>query len=404
MLGNSLKVIQVHNKSRYTSGGNIIVDDTIALLKRRGTRVACLTRSSKGLDANLTSKFQAFMSSIYSPFAYKSMAQLIQLEHPDIVHVHNLYPMLSPSVLVACHRASVPVVMTCHDFRLICPTWFNLSHNRVCDRCAGGSEYWCILKNCRGNIFESIAYTLSSTVARKWKLFQNNVTVFTAPSNFAKMWLINVDFIQQQILVLPNMVTFPGVSVNPAMGEYIAYAGRFSFEKGIDTLLAAAKLLPQLSIRLAGDYSTMPEVLKAASANVEFVGLLDRSQLSRFFRKARFLVVPSKGLETFGMVAAEAMSYGLPIIASRIGGLAEIVEDGVTGLLFEPGNPEELAEKMKLLWKNPELCQKMGRAGQQKAIREYSEDVYYKRLMTIYEMTIEINNANQKIQDIQSNT
>ena len=144
-------------------------------------------------------------------------------------------------------------------------------------------------------------------------------------------------------------------------------------------------------MRLAGDYSRMPDTLKEAPPNVTFAGWLNRAQLVGFYRNARFSVAPSVCFETFGLVGAEAMSYGLPVIASKIGGLPEIVEDGVTGLLFEPGNAEELADKMKLLWDNPDLCRQMGQAGREKAMREYNEDVYYERLMAAYQRAIEVN-------------
>ena len=124
---------------------------------------------------------------------------------------------------------------------------------------------------------------------------------------------------------------------------------------------------------------------------MEFAGFLDTQKMAAFYRNARFLVLPSKWFEVCPMVIIEAMSNGLPVIASRIGGIPEIVEDGVTGVLFEPGNSEDLAEKMKLLWENPELCRQMGTAGRKKAIREYGEDVYYRRLMDVYQRAIEMN-------------
>jgi glycosyltransferase involved in cell wall biosynthesis len=138
----------------------------------------------------------------------------------------------------------------------------------------------------------------------------------------------------------------------------------------------------------------MPEVVKGAPANVKFMGHMSRDQLVGFYRNARFLVVPSICFETFGLVIVEAMSYGLPIIASRMGGLPEIVEDGETGLLFEAGNSEELAYKMKLLWENPTLCRQMGQSGRKKVIREYNEDTYYERLMTVYDRALAMNKSN----------
>jgi glycosyltransferase involved in cell wall biosynthesis len=259
----------------------------------------------------------------------------------------------------------------------------------VCDRCAGGLEYWCVLKNCRSNIFESVGYALRNAQARKWKLFRNNVTCYIAATEFVKRWLVGAGFPQEAIMVVPYMVSLPDSGIDPSCGKYVSYAGRFNPVKGIKTLLTSARRTG-LPVRLAGDYSPMPEIMKMAPSNAQFMGHLDREGLVGFYRNARFLVVPSIYFEAFGLVSAEAMSHGLPVIASRIGGIPEIVEDGVTGLLFEPGNSEELASKMKLLWGNPTLCRQMGQAGREKVIREYGEDVYYNRLMAVYERAIQI--------------
>ena len=140
----------------------------------------------------------------------------------------------------------------------------------------------------------------------------------------------------------------------------------------------------------------MPELVKRAQANVMFMGHMNRDRLVRFYRNARFLVVPSIWFETFGLVVVEAMSQGLPVIASRIGALPEIVEDGVTGFLFDPGKIKELMSKMKLLWENEDLCREMGKAARRKAMQDYSEDVYYKRLMAVYKKAIEINNEQKR--------
>jgi glycosyltransferase involved in cell wall biosynthesis len=164
-----------------------------------------------------------------------------------------------------------------------------------------------------------------------------------------------------------------------------------SKEKGIDTLIAAARQLPDLDIRLAGDGPLIPNIIREAPPNMKFLGLMESQEMGILYQKARFLVMPSKWFEMCPLVILEAMSYGLPIIASRIGGLSELVEEGVTGVLFDPGNSEDLAKKMRFLWENPSLGLRMGQAGREKAIREYSEDAYYERLLSVYEKAIEIN-------------
>jgi len=384
-----MRVIQVNNYHRTVGGSDVAVDLTIDLLQRRGIDVFFLKRNSKDLGNSLLGKFLAFSNGIYSASACNEMQRMIREMQPDIVHVHELFPFISPWVLKVCGRWNVPVVMTCHNFRLTCPTAHHVSSDVVCEMCKGGREYWCLLKNCRSNILESIAYALRNAIARKYRLLLDNVTLYISPSEFVKSRLVDAGILQARIIVVPNLVSMPVSEVRASDGKYAAYVGRISQEKGINTLLASARY-SGLPLRLAGDYSPMQKTVATASPKVQFVGSLKREQLDMFYRNARFLVVSSICFETFCLVAAEAMSHGLPVIASRIGALPEVVEDGITGLLFEPGNSEDLASKMKFLWENPDLCQRMGLAGREKAIKEYSEDVYYDRLMAAYEKAISI--------------
>jgi len=391
-----MKIVQVYNRQRSGGGGECIVVKSIKKsLENRGHCVYMIERDSRRI-VTLADKMLAFAKGVYSWQAKREVAGVIARECPDVIHVHNLYPLLSPSVLVAGRKMGIPTVMTVHNYVLTCPVLTHLYENCVCAQCLGGREYWCILKNCRGNIFESIAYAVRSAVARRLRFFHDNVTLFIVLSEFAKHRLVEAGFEEKRIVVLPNMVAVGNIKLDPSEGQYIAFAGRMSPEKGINTLLAAAARLPKLRVRLAGDGPIMPALVKHAPTNTTFLGRLESQKMVEFYQNARFVVVPSIWQEPFGLVAIEAMSYGLPVVASKIGGgLSEIVEDSVTGLLFEPGNSEDLASKIKLLWENPELCRQMGQAGQQKVIREYSEEVYYKRLMAVYEKAIEIDKEQQ---------
>jgi glycosyltransferase involved in cell wall biosynthesis len=389
-----MKIVQIHNNKRFRCGEDTMFAATVRLLREKGHEVVTLERDSRDV-IGLRAKVAAFFEGIYSRRAKKAVAELIASERPDIVHVHNLYPFFSASVVVACREGGVPVVMRCPNYRLICPEGLHLCRGDICERCCGGREYWCVLRNCRHNILESLAYALRNAVARKWRLFRDNVTLYLPPTEFVKRRLVDAGFPEKRIIVVPNMVSVPDSGTDASDdGEYVVYAGRISPEKGIDTLLTSARQTG-LPVRLAGDYSGMPGIVKTEPANAQFTGHLNRDQLGGFYGNARFSVVPTVCFESFGLVVAEAMSHGLPVIASRIGGLPEIVEDGVTGLLFEPGNAEDLAEKMKLLWDNPDLCRQMGQAGREKAVREYSENVHYERLMAVYEKAIKVNREQQ---------
>lgn len=372
-------------------GQEVMFENICRILSRKGHDLSIYEKKSENI-IGLKKKINAFFSGIYSWSTKKELVSILTSCNFDIAHVHNIYPLISPSALDVFRKLNIPVVIRCADFRIIsCPLNNHMHKNTICELCKGGKEYWCIIKNCRNNVFESIGYALRHFVARKFDMIKNNVSYFIPPSSFVKKRMIDAGFSENKIIVIPNLVKIPKVKADPEQGKYIAFAGRISPEKGIYTLLQCARITG-FPVRVAGDYSKMPDIINKASANVSFLGHLDRDQLNNFYRQAKFLVIPSILWESFGLVIIDAMSYGLPVVASRIAGPAEIVEDGVTGLLFRPGNPTDLAEKIRNLWTHPDLCRQMGQAGREKAIREYSEDVYYKRIMAVYKKAIEINN------------
>ncbi len=345
-----MKVLQVNNQYRnLCAGTERVVTDTMALMAEHGVAAKLVMRSSRGLEKSLLGKVRAFASGVYSWSAYKEMVRTLRQECPDVIHVHNLYPLFSPSVLVACRREGIPTVMTLHNYDLTCPIGCHLYRSSVCERCLGGREYWCILRNCRGRVLESVAYALRRAVALRSRVFHRNVSRFIALTHFGKMRMVEAGLAEARISVVPNMVALDHPPVDPSGGQYAAFAGRMSPEKGVDTLLAAARRLPAASIVLAGDGPCANQLAQGAPSNATFVGRLDHAEMGGLYRRARFVVVPNKWFEMCPLVISGSMSYGLPVIASRIGGLPELVDDGVTGLLFEPGNAEDLAQKMGLL-------------------------------------------------------
>ena len=383
VLSGPVRVLQLYNRRRVWGGEDRMVEALAALLERHGDEVTTWVRDNAELGDGVRGKLRAFGSGVYSPSAARAMRDTLQRVAPDVVHTHNLYPLFSPSVLVECRRRGVPVVAHLHSYLLTCPTTFHLHRGRVCERCHGGREYACVLQNCRGNLAESAGYALRTAVARRLRLFSDNVTFFIAISEFAKRLLVGQGYADEQIVVVPNMVAVPEHAADPSRGEYLAFAGRLSPEKGVDTLLDAARL-SGLPVRVAADTADADAVVRRAPRNVTFVGHLDAEHLDAFYRGARALVVPSIWYEPFGLVVAEAMARGIPVIASRIGALPELLDDGGCGLLFEAGNAEDLAAQMARLWSDPEHGRRLGSEGRAKAAREYGAEVYYRRLREVY--------------------
>lgn len=385
-----MKVLQVYNEQRSRFGGEpAVIDATMRVLQRNGHEARLVMKSSRPLENSILKRMNAFWGGIYNVSAYREMRRLIDKDRPDVVHVHSVYPMFSPSILVACRRKNVPVVMTVHSHNLTCPTWYHLYKGRTCEDCVGGHEYRCVIKNCRNNILESSAYALRSSVARRFRLFHDNVSVLIVMTPFAKAKLLQAGFREDQIAVISNPASVREAAADPSAGQYVAFAGRISPEKGIDTLLAAAAQMPDVPFKVAGDGPVFLEAKANAPRNVEFAGRLGPNDLREFYSRSRMLVVPSVCYEQFPMVVLEAMGLALPVIGSRIGGLPQIIEEDLTGSLFEPGNPGDLARQVRRLWEHPQLCRRMGVAGRQKVIREFTEEAYFHNLMTVYQSAIQ---------------
>ncbi|MBP8304442.1 MAG: glycosyltransferase [Phycisphaerae bacterium] len=385
-----MNIAVVHNRYGAHSGEETVVEGILDLLAARGHRTACFMRSSAEIPAQVLGKARAFFSGIYNPVARSAFRRFLSEARPDLVHIHNLFPLISPSVLLECRRAKIPVVMTVHNHRLVCPTGLHLSKRdpRTCERCCGGREYWCVLRNCEGSLCKSLGYALRNAVARRAGWYRENVALYACLAEFQRRRLIREGYPEDRITVVPNMVQAGLPAGEGPLGEYVGFAGRVSPEKGVDTLVSAARICPEIPFRIAGRVDRMSEVVDRAPDNCTFLGHLGPEDLSGFYAGSRMLVVPSVWYEAFGLCAVEAQAHGKPVVCSRMGALPEIVVHGETGLLFEAGNAVELAGRIRSLWRQPRRCREMGRAGRDRVLREYGAGPYYERLMAAYEKAI----------------
>lgn len=377
-----MRVVNVHNRHAGPGGMEVLFESITRLLRAHGDEVIVVEKDNKDIHG-LAGKLAAFGSMVYSPSAKKAMRTLLREHTPDVVHVHNLYPQLSPSILDACREENVPVVMSVQDYKLTCPTAQHLRDGKVCEKCLGGHEQWCAIHNCRGSRSMSVAYAIRNAAARVSGKIHNGVDAYLCCSNFVADQITKGGYPIDRIQTLYNFADLPDAPPRKSAGDYVAYVGRISPEKGLDVLIAAARITG-LPVKIAGDPSAMPELQVNLPSNVEFVGSLKRDQIPTFLGNARMLVVPSIWFEAFGIVCAEAMAYRLPVIASDMGGLPEVVDHGVTGLCVPPNDAARLADAITSIWKDPTRAAVMGEAGREKAMREYTPDVYYRRLTSAY--------------------
>lgn len=382
-----MRVLHVFNKHRGFGGSDRATAATIAVLRTRGVQVEEFVRDSNDLPAGLPGKLTAFVGGLYAGEALRAFDAVLAARRPDLVHVHELYPMVSPWVLPRARRAGIPVVMTCNDFRLSCPVATHYTRGAPCYRCLGGREHWCVLRNCRDNLPESVSYALRNASARAFGLFRRHVLRFVAISAYQRDFMIQHWGLDPSRVVLNHCaIDLPPQPVaDPASGAYVAFAGRFVHEKGVAVLVQACRLAG-VPLALAGDAPTHPAV--SAGDDVRCVMTRSDAELAAFYRGARMLVVPSIWPETFGIVAAEAMGHGVPVVASRIGGLPGSVRDGETGLLAEPGDVQDLAAKIGRLWADPALARRLGAAARRHAEQSFGHEAHFQRLMAVYDQAL----------------
>jgi glycosyltransferase involved in cell wall biosynthesis len=380
-----MKILVTYNRYRHrVHGEEAVINDTERSLRAAGVEVLNFTRSAEGLPGSPMAQVTAGFAGIYNPRARKQFSEMLRRERPDVVHAHNLYPLISPSVLLAARDFGVPVVMTVHHYGLTCPVLTHFREGAACDSCVGSGEWQCVRNNCRDSLIQSVAYAIRSGIARRKRWFIDNVSVFVALSNFAKHQLQQSGFAPERIVVRPNCVRLSEeASAIDEAGAYIAYVGRLTYEKGVD-LLCAAAVATRLPVRIAGDVTKWPDLAARYSDNVTFCGVLRGEQLQKFYREARFIVVPSRWWEVCPIVVLEAMNYGCPVLASDSGGLPEMLDLGRAGLLFTSGSEQDLARAMNLLWHDMPLRARLSLAARQRVAAEYDEKNYLQDILGIY--------------------
>ncbi|UHD16236.1 glycosyltransferase family 4 protein [Thiocapsa bogorovii] len=380
-----MRVLLAHNDYGQFSGEEAAVENVAAVLLSHHHQVVWLRSSSANVRVSALEKAKAFFSGIYSVQARKEILSLLEAEPFDIVQVQNLYPFLSASILPACRRKGIPVVMRCPNYRLFCPSGLHLRAGKVCEDCLGGLREWhCVAHNCEADILKSLGYAARNAFARLTSMIIDNVTVFVVLTEFQKERFKQAGIPQERIEVLSNPGRIPRCGRQTDVGRYVSFVGRVSREKGVTEFLNAARRLPNVLFRIAGSTSAMPEIEQNPPPNVELMGFVSGDVLEEIYQNTRILVSPSTCFEGFPNAIAQAMAHGKPVVATRIGAAPEIVDDGVTGLLVNPCDARDLADKIAYLWQRPALCREMGRAGREKASAVYSEELFYQRLMEIY--------------------
>src|SRR5438270_8986181 len=330
-----MKIITVHNRYQQPGGEDVVFEQEKILLREYGHEVISYERRNDELDqSKVFPRILGAAQAVWSQEVYSEFSELLRRTAPDIVHVHNTFLRISPSLVQACHDARIPAVHTVHNYRLLCPGT-NLFRNGVpCEKCSNGNLWHGIARGCYRSSRVATAVA-ASTVAYNWRrgTWRNAVSQYIAPTKFLKNKLITAGLPPERITVKPHFVdSDPGAS--EFHDNYAVFLGRLSPEKGLETLIAAWERLPDIPLRLIGDgpeRSKLEAITRQNNLNVQFEGHLTRRQALEILGKARCLIFPSVAYESFGMGIIEAFACGVPVVASRHGAMQELVEHGRTG-------------------------------------------------------------------------
>jgi len=343
-------------------------------------------------DAGLAGKLAVAERVIYSREAKAKVARLIEATKPDIAHIHGIAHETSPSILGAIKAAGVPIVQTLHDYKLLCPNTNFVAQGQLCEACKGHHYYNVARFRCkRGSLSASLLAAVEMYAHKAFQLYERHVDVFISPSRFLQHKV--ADFgIRNPVVHIPNFLHVDTIVPDYTADDYFVYSGRLVDVKGVQTLVEAMGQVQRSHLYIAG-HGELEGPLRAyvqaqGITNVTFLGHLSTTALLDLVKRARFTVVPSEWYENYPMSVLEALACGTPVIGAAIGGIPEIVEDGVNGLLFASGKRDELAAKINYLLDHPELAATMGRNGRQQVEAVNAPQPHYERTIEIYEQLV----------------
>jgi glycosyltransferase involved in cell wall biosynthesis len=385
------RVLQVHTRYREAGGEDRVVEAERRLLENAGVSVEQVIFDNADLQESrsIIGDLRLAASTIWSRVARRRVEAALVRHRAEIMHVHNTFAAASPSVYAAASVHAVPVVQTLHNYRLVCPAATAFRDGHACTDCVGRRLPWpAVVHSCvRGSRAQSAVAATMLGAHRALGTFHRRIDTYVALTSFQRQLMVDGGLPGERIHVVPNFLEpDPGAGSGPRTG--VLYVGRLADEKGIATLLRAAELIPG-NVSVAGDGPLAPLVREAAAVgHIRYLGTLSPSEVGDRLRVAAALVVPSIWFEGFPMVVVEAYAAGTPVIASRIGSLAAIVEDGVTGVLAKPGDADQLGERLAWAIEHPPEFAGLGANARQQYELRYRGAAHLAALLDVYQASI----------------
>ena len=382
------KILIIHNRYLQYGGEDSVVASEIDLLKSHGHEVRIYTRDNQ--EVGQMGKLGLFISSVWSRKTQYDLLQLISEFGPDIIHVHNTLPLISPVVYWVASEMKVPIVQTIHNFRLACLQAMFLRDGEVCEDCLGKIPWRGVMHKCyRDSFSASLVSAISLQVHRAIGTYRNKVGGYIALNNFCRNKLVEMGLTEDRIFIKPNFVsmsatgkTASGITGNPL------FVGRLSKDKGVEILAGAMKVFPEVMFDVVG-VGPDAHVFNGLT-NVILKGNLPLDEVYALMRAAPFLIMPSIWYENMPRTLVESYGCGTPVIASRIGALAELVENEKSGLLFAPGSCDDLCRAVKWAINHADEMREMGVYARDIYNQKYTEEQNYTMMLDIYEHVISL--------------
>lgn len=384
-----MKILLIHNHYLEKGGEDEVVTAEAKLLTEHGHKVILYEKSNAYIESLPFFKKLAFilLELNFSKVVYKEIKEIVKMQKPDIAHIHNIFVCITPSVYFALKEENIPIVQTLHNYRFFCLKGIFFNKGNICEKCKGKKFFNAVAGKCWRNSFMLSLFL--GKLLTKMGYFLKNIDSYIVLSKFSRDKFIEYGLNKQKMYLKRNFLDIE-TDGNTRDNNYALFIGRLVDYKGIETLMEAFKICPSYKLKIIGDGPMSREVGSFTSSytNIEWLGKLNRDSLLGIIKNSSFLIFPSECYETMGMVILESFVFSKPVLASNLGAVKELVIEGVNGILFETGNPTDLASKISYLFSHEKERIEMGKNANKIYRERFNKEKNYQDLMNVYTETI----------------
>jgi len=387
-----MKILQIHNEYKYRGGEDIVVEEEKKILLKNNCKVFQLIKKNINEITSIYKIINIVKNLNYSIISKNEVLDNLDRIKPDLVHIHNTFPLWSYSVIDACNEKKIPVVMTLHNFRMICANGTFYRNNQVCEKCLQSSVFNSVKYGCYQNSkLKSIPVSLMINNSNKGLSIVNKLNKIIVLSEFAKKKFLEANFPKNKIVIKPNFI-FDKIKCkkNTSKSGFL-YASRLSEEKGILDLIKAFKKF-NFDLNVCGDGPLKSKLEN--ETKIKYLGFLSKKKLLNLLMKTKFLIFPSKCFENFPTIFLQAFALNVLVIAPKLGSMSTIIKDKHNGVLFKANDVDDMIKKIKWVMSNDDKCNQIIKNAKKDLKKKYTESINYKILMDIYEKTIKENKNN----------